>query len=127
MIMFLIFYFAIWIVVFINLIHNVKKDKGYEERCTSPIEAKVIYMRKKGHFFYPIVEYEIEGQTIERSMETGMNKPPFELNDTIIVYINPLNYNEVYIKESISNKQKVIAFVIFFIVTTLIFGSLSFY
>lgn len=89
--------------------------------CTEKAVATVVDMREDidtssegmRYMYYPIVNYEANGQTVEKELGSGSNTPAYHINDKIDILYNPSKVDEFIVAGENQN------------VTWIIFGGLG--
>lgn len=72
------------------------------KKCTEKATATVVDMREDfdttgqevRYMYYPIVEYEVNGQKITKELSSGENTPAYRINEKIDILYNPNNTEE---------------------------------
>ncbi len=70
--------------------------------CTEKAVATVVDMREDidtssdemRYVYYPIVNYEADGRTVEKELGSGSNTPAYRINDKIDILYNPAKVEE---------------------------------
>ncbi len=67
--------------------------------CTEKTTATVVSMREEfdtssntegmRYIYYPIVEYQVNGNSIRKELGSGSNPPAYSVNDTVEILYNP--------------------------------------
>jgi len=75
--------------------------------CTEEATATVVNMREEldsttdggiRYVYYPIIEYQANGQTISGEISSGSNSPIYSINETLTVLYNPNKTEEFIVK-----------------------------
>ena len=108
-------------VIFLGLgIFMYIKNDHLVKNCTVETEAIVVDMKEDissdndttSFMYYPIIEYQVNGNTIRSVMDKGSSIPTYNVNDKIIILYNPNNTKEYLVKGDSSSNVFSIIFIV---------------
>lgn len=89
----------------IGIAINYKKKM---KQCTQRVSGKVVdnIARRQSSiddhtwdtYYYPVVEYYVNGQYIKKEISIGTSKPKYEVGTSVTVLVQPDNVNHCYIE-----------------------------
>ena len=88
------------------------KNNNLVKNCTVETQATVVDMKEElssdtdssSFIYYPIIEYNINDETVRVVMDNGSNPPKYSLNSKITILYNPNNHKQFIVKgEKTSN------------------------
>jgi len=113
--------FSIAIIIFGNRIKN--KTKLKEKYCTLKTTGEVVEFikefRKDRHergsyyLYFPVIKYNINGLEFIKKIDFGMSTPMCAVGNYVEVYVNPNDFEDVYIKEQLGIKGVANCLIIF--------------
>ena len=82
------------------------KNDYLAKNCTEEALATVVDMKQElstdsdsaGYLYYPIIEYQVSGDTIRVVMEAGSNTPAYDIDQKITILYNPKKVKELIVK-----------------------------
>ncbi len=88
------------------------KDNTLNKNCTAEAAAVVVDINEEwsaddtggSYTYFPVVEYQVEGETFRMRMSNGTASPEYKINDRVTILYNPDNAEEFIVKGDNSGK-----------------------
>ena len=88
------------------------------KKCTEESTATVVDMKQEldtdsngmNYLYYPIIEYDADGDTIRVTMSSGSSHPAYNINDKITILYNPSKTEQFIVKGDKSSNVMAIVF-----------------
>ena len=82
------------------------RNEQLTKNCTEEIESKVVEIKEElntdsegiDYMYYPILEFDYKGETVQVKMNSGSSSPSHNIGDKVIILYNPNNYKEFIVK-----------------------------
>ena len=82
------------------------KNANLNKNCTREAQATVVDMEEEysageddtEYMYYPVIEYQANGETVRVKMDQGSGAPAYEINEKITVLYNPDNVKQFKVK-----------------------------
>ena len=103
------------------------KNSNLQKVCTEETEATVVDIKEEmntdenglSYMYYPVIEYDANGEKIRVTMSSGSSTPQYNKNDKVSVLYNPNNVNEYIVK---GEKTTGIMSIVFMVLGVLVTG-----
>ena len=83
------------------------KNNHLTKVCTVEADAIVVDMKEEmttddnegtRYMYYPIIEFDVNGNKVKATMQNGSNTPPYSINTKLTILYNPSNTDEFLVK-----------------------------
>ena len=113
------------------------RGNNMAKKCTTPAVGTVVEIKQEEDYdsdnggytytYYPVIEYEANGETVTKQYSTGSNRSEYRINDKVNILYNPEKVDEYLIEGDKTSNLFGIIFIVMgaVIVVAGIFGKIN--